>query len=79
MYFILVQVSESNMIHCFLDTLYKYSLLEGKKINRVWGSYHNFHLENPILIRPVALQRGHIKETIVQKFRPRRAKILDIH
>jgi hypothetical protein len=30
-------------------------LLERKKIGKLWGSYHKFHLAHPILIRPVAL------------------------
>jgi hypothetical protein len=42
--------------------LYKYALLERPKISKVWGSYHNFHLAHPILIRPVELQRGNIRE-----------------
>jgi hypothetical protein len=58
----MVQVSESNIIYCDLGMLYKYALLEGKKISKVWGSYHNFHLAHPILIRPVELQRRNIKE-----------------
>jgi hypothetical protein len=58
----LVQVSESNIRYCALGTLYKYALLEGTKISKVWGSYHNFHLAHPILIRPVALQRRRIRE-----------------
>jgi hypothetical protein len=28
----------------------------------LWGNYHKFHLENPILIRPLALQRINIRE-----------------
>jgi hypothetical protein len=58
----LLQFLESNIIYYDLDMLYKYALLEGKKISKVWGSYHNFHLAHPILIRLVALQRRHIKE-----------------
>jgi hypothetical protein len=58
----LVQVSESNIRYCYLGTLYKYALLEEKKINKLWGSYHNFHLAHPILITPVALQRRNIIE-----------------
>jgi hypothetical protein len=58
----LVQVSESNIRYCDLGMLYKYALLEGKKISKLWGSYHNFHLAHPILIRPVALQRRNIRE-----------------
>jgi hypothetical protein len=42
--------------------LYKYALLERPKISKEWGSHHNFHLAHPILIRPVALKRGHIRE-----------------
>jgi hypothetical protein len=41
--------------------LYKFSLLERPKINKVWGSYPNFHLAHPILVRPMALKRGHIR------------------
>jgi hypothetical protein len=74
----LVQVSESNIIYCALGTLYKYALLEGTKISKVWGSYHNFHLAHPILIRPMALQRRHIRELQNKIFRPRRAEILEI-
>jgi hypothetical protein len=51
----MVQFLESNIIYCALDTLYKYALLEGKKIRKVWGSHHKFHLSYPILIRNVAL------------------------
>jgi hypothetical protein len=58
--------------------LYKYTLLEGKKISKVWGIYHNFHLEHIILIRPVALQRRNIKEIQNKISRPRRVKILEI-
>jgi hypothetical protein len=64
----LVQVSESNIIYCDLGMLYKYTLLEGKKISKLWGSYHNFHLAHPILIRPVALQRRNIRELQKNKF-----------
>jgi hypothetical protein len=41
-----------------MGMLYKYALMEGKKISK--GSYHNFHLAHPILIRPMAFQRRHI-------------------
>jgi hypothetical protein len=58
----LLQVSESNIRYCALGMLYKYVLLEGTKINKVWGSYHNFHLAHSILIRTMALQRRHIRE-----------------
>jgi hypothetical protein len=68
----LVKVSKSNIRYCALGTLYKYALLEGKKISKVWGSYHNFHLAHPILIRPVALQRRHFRELQNEIFRLRR-------
>jgi hypothetical protein len=57
----MVQVSESNIIYCALGTLYKYTLLEGKKINKVWGSYHKFYLANPILVKPMELQRRNLR------------------
>ena len=57
----MVQVSESNIIYCDLGTLYKYALLEGTKINNMWGSYHNFHLAHPILIKPMELKKERIK------------------
>jgi hypothetical protein len=58
----LVPVLESNIIYCSLGTLYRYTLLEGPKINKVWRSYHKFHLAHPIFIRPVELQRRCIRE-----------------
>jgi hypothetical protein len=58
----LVQFSESNIRYCDLGTLSKYVVLEGKKTSKVWGSYHNFHLTHPILIRLMELQRRHIRE-----------------
>jgi hypothetical protein len=57
----LVQFSESDIKYCAHGTLYKFALLERPKISKVWGSYHNFHLAHPILIRPVALKREHIR------------------
>jgi hypothetical protein len=42
--------------------------LERPKINKLWGSYCKFHLEHPILIRPVALQRRNIRELHKIKF-----------
>jgi hypothetical protein len=74
----MVQVSKSNIIYCALGTLYKCSLLEGKKMSKVWGSYHNFHLAHPILIRPVSLQRIRIKEINNKIFIPIRAEISEI-
>jgi hypothetical protein len=59
-------------MYCAIGTLYKYAHLEGTKISKVWGSYHNFHLAHPILIRPMALQRRHIIELQKEIFRPRR-------
>ena len=44
--------------------IYKYDLLEGTKFSKVWGSYHNFHLAHPNLIRPMALQRRCMIEDI---------------
>jgi hypothetical protein len=44
----------------------------------LWGSYHKFHFEHPILIRPVELQRRNIRELQKKKFIPRRAEILEI-
>jgi hypothetical protein len=58
----LVQVSESNIIYCDLGTFYKYVILEGTQINKVWGNYHNFNLAHPIVIRLVELQRRCIQE-----------------
>jgi hypothetical protein len=36
--------------------------LERPKIGKLWGSYDNFHMAHPILIRPMALQRRNIRE-----------------
>jgi hypothetical protein len=74
----LVQVPKSNIIYCSLGMIYKYALLEGTKITKVWGSYHNFHLGHPILIRPVELERIFIRELQNEIFRPIRAEILEI-
>jgi hypothetical protein len=74
----LVQFSESNIIYCDLGMLYKEALLERKKFSKVWGSYRNFHLAHPILIRLVALQRRPIKELQKYFFKPIRAEILEI-
>jgi hypothetical protein len=47
--------------------LYKYALLEGTKIIKVWGSYNNFHLAYPILIIPL-LSREDVLENYKTKF-----------
>ena len=48
-----VHVSELDIKYCACGTLYKFSPLEMSKINKLWGSYPNFHMEHPILIRPM--------------------------
>jgi hypothetical protein len=57
----LVQVSKSDIKYLARGILYKCSLLEGKTISKVWENYPNFHLAHPILVRPMELQRRHIK------------------
>jgi hypothetical protein len=74
----LVQVLESNIRYCVIGTLYKYTLLEGKTISKVWGSYHKFHLAHPIFTRPMELQRRRIIELKNEISRPRRVEILEI-
>jgi hypothetical protein len=41
--------------------LYKFTLQKCPKINKVWESYNNFHLEHKIFVRHLALKRGYIK------------------
>jgi hypothetical protein len=73
-----VQVSESNIIYCALGMLYKYTLLEGTKIINMWGSYHNFHLAHPIFIILYGIVEKTYQRNTKQKFKPRRAEILEI-
>jgi hypothetical protein len=42
----------------------------------LWGNYHKFHLALPILIRPVALQRRHIKELHKRNFHTQKSQKL---
>jgi hypothetical protein len=42
--------------------------MERPKINKLWGSYHKFHLAHPIFIRPMALKRRNIKDLQKIKF-----------
>jgi hypothetical protein len=44
----LVQFSEFGIKYWTCDILYKSALQKMPKINKVWESYHNFQLENPI-------------------------------
>jgi hypothetical protein len=74
----LAQFSQSNIRYCSLVMLYTYTLLEGKIIRKVWGSYNNFHLAHLILIRLLELKRRHIKELKNEIFIPRRDEILEI-
>jgi hypothetical protein len=55
-----VQFLESGIKYWTCGILYKFSLQNSPKINKVWESYHNFHLEHQILVRPMELQRRHI-------------------
>ena len=41
--------------------LYKFSLRKREKINECWESYHKFHLEHKILVRPMELHKRHTK------------------
>jgi hypothetical protein len=43
-----------------LGILYKFTLQKSPKNSKVWESYHNFHLACKILVRPMALYKGHI-------------------
>jgi hypothetical protein len=56
----LVQVSESD-IKYWCVAFVQVSLQNRPKFNKVWESYHNFHLAHPILVRPMALQRRHFR------------------
>jgi hypothetical protein len=53
--------------------------LERDKNQQVLGSYHNFHLTHQILVRPMELQRRHIRVLQEENFRLRRDEISEIH
>jgi hypothetical protein len=55
----MVKFLELDINYCAWGTLYKFALPKGKKISKVWGSYHNFHLAHQILVRPMELKRRH--------------------
>jgi hypothetical protein len=44
------------------------------KISKLWGSYCKFHLEHPILIRLVALQRRNIRKIQKIKFHTQKGR-----
>jgi hypothetical protein len=55
-----VEFVEFYVNYCVRGMFYKLSLLERKIISKVWGSYHNFHLEHPILVIPMELKIRHL-------------------
>jgi hypothetical protein len=55
-----LQFLESDRKYFFHGRLYNFSLMERPNINKVWGSYHNFHLARKIFLINVELKRGNI-------------------
>ena len=54
----MVSFSGSRVETVTRDTLYKFSLLNQSIIRSSWEIGHNSFLKNPILIRPMELERG---------------------
>jgi hypothetical protein len=69
-----VQILESVIQYWTCDILYRLALQNRPKFNKIWESYNKFHLTCPILVRPMALQRGKFKLLHVKISESRGAK-----
>jgi len=56
-----IQILESELQNWMCGIQYKFTLLKGAKINNFWETYHIFFLPHQNLVKPVTLQRRHIR------------------
>jgi hypothetical protein len=49
----MVQFSDLGIKYLMCGIMYKFSLQKIPKSNKVWESYHNFHLGHQIFVRPM--------------------------